>query len=240
MQGNDIYNGKDPRDIPNYSYPEAARLSGVPTATLRSWVIGRRYPRRGGSAQFKPLIELPDKNIPALSYTNIIEAHVLSVIRNYHHLELKKVRAAIDFMKRSLEVTHPLTYKGFKTDGIDLFIDHLGEVILNASQGGQVVFREIMEARLSRIDYGSDGKSVRLFPFIRNTGYQSAARQPRIISVDPRVSFGKPVIAGTGIPVANIVDRLEAGDSIADLQRDFQISHESIEEAIRYGLKAAA
>lgn len=235
MQGNDIYGGKDPRNIPNYSYPEAARLSGVPHATLRSWVRGRRYPRRDGTARFKPLIELPDKNIPALSYNNIIEAHVLSVIRHYHHLELKKVRAAIDYMKEKWKVAHPLTYRGFKTDGIDLFIERLGEII-NASRGGQVVFRETIEARLSRIEYGTDGQSIKLFPFVRNT---DSREQPRFISVDPRVSFGKPVVAGTGIPVANIVDRLEAGDSIADLERDFQIDSASIEEAIRYVLKAA-
>lgn len=235
MRDTDIYGGEDPRDIPNYSYMEAARLSRVPNATLRSWVRGRHYPRRGGTAQFKPLIELPDKNIPALSYNNIIEAHVLSVIRHYHHLELKKVRAAIDYMKETWRVAHPLTYQGFKTDGIDLFIERLGKII-NASSGGQVVFRETIEARLSRIEYGTDGKSIKLFPFVRN---MDSLEQPRFISVDPRVSFGKPVIAGTGIPVANIVDRLEAGDSIADLERDFRIGSAPIEEAIRYVLKAA-
>jgi uncharacterized protein (DUF433 family) len=235
MRHTDIYGGKEPGDIPNYSYTESARLSGVPYATLRSWVHGRQYPRGDGTARFEPLIELPEAEVPALSYNNIIEAHVLSVIRHYHKLELKKVRAAIVYAKEKIGVERPLIYNVFKTDGVDLFVEHLGDVI-NASRGGQMAFREIIEARLSRIDYGSDGKSIRLFPFVRNT---DSADQPKSISIDPRVSFGKPVIAGTGIPVANIVDRLRAGDSITDLEKDYQIGLDRIEDAIRYELKAA-
>jgi len=236
MKTIDIYNGQDPRDIPNYTYPEASRLSGVPQATLRSWVRGRPYPRQDGTAYFKPIIELPDADIPALSYNNIIEVHVLSFIRKHHQLELRKVRSAIDFMKKKWKMTHPLTYQGFKTDGIDLFIEQLGGTI-NASRGGQMVFQEAIEARLTRIEYGDDGHSIRLFPFVRNL---DSPQQPKIISADPRVSFGKPVIAGTGIPVTNIVERLEAGDSIAELADDFQIQPAQVEEAIRYMLKKAA
>lgn len=236
MQSIDIYNGQDPRDIPNYSYPEAARLSGVPRATLRSWVRGRSYPRQDGKAYFEPIIELPNDKISALSYNNIIEAHVLSVIRRHHGLELKKVRAAIDYMKKHWNMAHPLTHRGFKTDGVDLFIEKLGDII-NASRGGQMVFREAIQARLTRIEYGDDERSIRLFPFVRSS---DSMQQPKIISVDPRVAFGKPVIAGTGIPASNIVERMKAGDSITNLAADFQIQPAQVEEAIRFMLKEAA
>lgn len=235
MQENDIYGGKDPRDIPNYSYVDAARLSGVPCATLRSWVRGRQYPRGGGMARFIPLIDIPDKNISALSYNNIVEAHVLSVMRRYHGLEMKRVRAAIEYMKTQWDMPHPLTYKGFQTDGIDIFIDRLGKVI-NASRGGQIVFKEAIADRLSRIEYGEDGKSIRLFPFVRKN---PSAEQPRSISIDPRIAFGKPVIAGTAIGVATIMDRWNAGDSLVELAHDYKVDLENIEEAIRFMQKAA-
>ena len=49
----------------------------------------------------------------------------------------------------------------------------------------------------------------------------------------PLVSFGRPVIAGTGIPVSAVYERYKAGDSVADLVRDFQLETGAVEEAIR-------
>jgi len=239
MSAKDLYNGNDPRDIPNYTYQEAAGLSGVFYNTLRSWVKGRHYPRRDGTGFFAPLINLPDPNVPLLSYTNVIEAHVLWVIRNLHGLELKKVRNAIEFMKEQFGREHPLADQQFKTDGIDIFIDHLSDKVLNASRGGQLAFREIIEERLTRVEYNNAGKPLKLFPLIRNPNVIPISRQPRCISVNPEVAFGKPVIAGTAVPIANIADRYQAGDSIATLAADFQLKENSIEEAIRYMLKAA-
>jgi uncharacterized protein (DUF433 family) len=49
----------------------------------------------------------------------------------------------------------------------------------------------------------------------------------------PTVSFGRPVIAGTGIPVSAIYERYRAGDSVVELARDFRLEASAIEEAIR-------
>jgi uncharacterized protein (DUF433 family) len=51
--------------------------------------------------------------------------------------------------------------------------------------------------------------------------------------MSPTVSFGRPVVAGTGIPVAALYERYKAGDSVADLARDFRLETGAVEEAIR-------
>ena len=51
--------------------------------------------------------------------------------------------------------------------------------------------------------------------------------------MSPTVSFGRPVITGTGIPVSSIYERYRAGDSVADLAQDFNLEISEIEEAIR-------
>jgi uncharacterized protein (DUF433 family) len=51
--------------------------------------------------------------------------------------------------------------------------------------------------------------------------------------MNPTVSFGRPVITGTGIPVSSIYERYKAGDSVADLAQDFRLEIRAIEEAIR-------
>jgi len=51
--------------------------------------------------------------------------------------------------------------------------------------------------------------------------------------IDPRVAFGRPVIAGSGIPTAEVAERFNAGESINDLARDYERAPADIEEAIR-------
>ena len=51
--------------------------------------------------------------------------------------------------------------------------------------------------------------------------------------MNPAVSFGRPVITGTGIPVSSIYERYKAGDSVAELAQDFRLDTSAIEEAIR-------
>lgn len=54
--------------------------------------------------------------------------------------------------------------------------------------------------------------------------------------IDPFLSFGKPVLAGTGIPTGIIFHRFDVGESIAELADDYALSPEQLEEAIRYEL----
>lgn len=69
-------------------------------------------------------------------------------------------------------------------------------------------------------------------------------RQPleiaRRIVVDPNVRFGQPVIKGTRVPVAVLLDELAAGtatDSIAD---EYAVTQEDIRAAIRFAAQLVA
>jgi len=42
-----------------------------------------------------------------------------------------------------------------------------------------------------------------------------------VVHVDPEILGGAPVFAGTRVPVRNLIDCLEAGDSIEDFLRSF-------------------
>jgi uncharacterized protein (DUF433 family) len=92
----------------------------------------------------------------------------------------------------------------------------------------------IVAEHLRRIERDEHGVPLKLFPF--TTTKLDDPRRPVVI--DPRISFGQPCLAGTGIPVVNIVERWEAGDDIASLAQDYGRKAREVEEAIRY-LKAA-
>lgn len=62
---------------------------------------------------------------------------------------------------------------------------------------------------------------------------------PRI-TVDPRVRFGKPVIKGTRVPVAVILDELAAGTTMEDIIREYGVTLEDIRAVLRYAAEIIA
>ena len=233
-----IYGGRDPRDVPAYTINTAAHLLSISAPTLRQWVVGRpsRSQQNPPPSAVPPIIERPE-NSGALSFTNLIEAHVLTAIRRRHRISLARVRRAVSYLRELYPHSrHPLAEQEFQTDGVDLFIEHLDEVV-NVSRGGQLALRALIEAHLQRIERDESGMPVRLFPFVRAASDAQALReQPRVVVIDPRLSFGKPVLEGTNIPTGVIASRFKAGDSIQDLADDFALQPQQIDEAIRYTL----
>ena len=227
----------DIRAMPCYSFPEAAHYLRIPVPTLRSWVRGRKYPTSEGDQFFQPVIELPDDSQNLLSFINLVEIHVLDAIRRDHRISLHKVRIAIDFIKEELTSDHPLAYHKLETDGLDLFVEEYGQLI-NVSQAGQLVLRKLLQAHLQRIDRDSAGYALRLYPFTRKR--LQLIEEPKAIVIDPRISFGRPVLAGTGIPTAIIAERYKAGEAIGALADDYGRPTLEIEEAIRCELYTRA
>ena len=217
----DFYQGRDPRDIGAYSVAEAAQYVRMPTATLRTWVGARALIVRPRGSQ-------------ELSFTNLIEAHVLSALRSKHRIAMPRVRTAVAYVEKVLGVSHPLAHHEFATDGLDLFIEQLGDLI-NASRHGQVAIREAFERRLARIERDTHGLAMRFFPLTR-----PSEDGPRIIVVDPRISFGRPIIADKGVPTSAIADRYDAGESVDDLMVDYGCERVEVEEAIRCEHRKAA
>lgn len=227
------YEAADPRVVPAYSIGEAAHYLRMPEETLRSWVSGRLYPVAGKPKRSRPLINVDDPSKRYLSFLNLVEAHVLAAIRRRHGVKLPKVRTALDYVKRQFHIERPLIDETFQTDGLDLFLERYGDLI-NASREGQRVMKEVISAYLKRIERDTKGFPVKLFPFTRDTEAGAApSSDPRVVVMNPAVSFGRPVIAGTGIPVSSIYERYRAGDSVADLAQDFSLDTSEIEEAIR-------
>lgn len=245
----DIYGGRDPRDIPTYSIFEASHYLIIPAGTLRSWLLGRHYRIRNIEKFSKPLIELPESEVKLLSFNNLVEAHVLRVIRLEHHITLPRVRKALDYLEQEVGVPHPLVRAEFQTDGVDLFLDTVFQkdeselnlnsdrMLINASKSGQLAIRQTLKNYLKRIERDETGLAARLFPFTRLEEKEDA---PKIVVIDPRISFGRPVLVGTGIPTVILAERYKAGDSIEELAHDYNCDRLLIEEAIRCELKLAA
>lgn len=228
----DIYGGLRPEDVPAYSLGEAARLVGLPPSTLRSWIHGRTFPTRSGTSRSRAIIQIPKGPGGFLTFTNVVEAHVLAAMRRKYSLKLVVVRDAVRYLSDELDVPHPLAGVSFKTDGVNLFVERVGHLI-NVSREGQLGMRAVLGASLERVEYDRAGRAVRLFPLFKRSD------APKHVVLDPRRAFGRPILSGTSVPVVDIHTRFEAGESVEDLAADYDVSGEMIEEALRAAPQAA-
>ena len=96
-----------------------------------------------------------------MSFTNLVEAHVLDAIRREHRVRLKEVREAIRCMPSRMQVEHPLAFRGMATDGHNLFVRHYAQLV-NVSREGQLAMAEILDAYLRRVDWDEAGFAARL------------------------------------------------------------------------------
>ncbi len=214
--------------MPSYGIREAAHYLRIPEATLRCWALGRSYKTSTGSQFSDAVLTLPDPTRPVLSFINLVEAHVLAAIRRRYRIPFSKVRGAVGFLQRKLRTKYPLAAFAFTTDGINLFIEHLGGLI-NVTQEGQLAMRQLLQAYLRRIERDPDGIPVKLFPFTR----EPEADEPKAVVIDPYLAFGRPVLAGTGVATVIVAERYKAGESMEALAADYGRAQSEIEEAIR-------
>jgi uncharacterized protein (DUF433 family) len=68
---------------------------------------------------------------------------------------------------------------------------------------------------------------------------QSIEIAPRII-VDSGVRFGQPVIKGTRVPVAVVLDEMAAGTSPEDIVGEYGITGEDVRAVLRYAAEVIA
>ena len=163
-----------------------------------------------------------------LSFTNLIEAHVLRSLRSEHGVPLVAVRQALAYAERELKIDQLLLREELRTEGGEIFLDRYGELV-NLSASGQLAMRKAFEAHLKRVEWGKLRFPVRLYPFLVS---ESADAKP--IVIDPQISFGRPVVSKAFVSTRSIVDRIDAGEKVEDVARDYELTIEAIEEAVVY------
>jgi hypothetical protein len=142
----DIFGGRDPRDLPRYLVSDAARILDVPRATVHAWVVGRSLP---GRADLVPIIQPAAPK--SLSFTNLIEVHVLRAMRKEHKVSMANVRDALATLQDQLPGPHPLATRAFLTDGNDLFVEELGRLV-QLSNSEQLGLHQQLKLHLKRIE----------------------------------------------------------------------------------------
>jgi hypothetical protein len=137
----------DLRDQAAYGSAEAARYLRLPAATLRTWLVGRDYPKGDAQATFHPLIKPANAQPLQLSFYNLIEAHVLRALRTEHGVALAELRKAIAYAEKRLRLHRLLLSQELRTHAGQVFLDRYVELI-NLSASGQLAMRKMFESHL--------------------------------------------------------------------------------------------
>jgi uncharacterized protein (DUF433 family) len=246
----DLYQGRDPRELPLYGARDAAACLNIPEKTILNWLAGHD--------SFRPVLTVdPDQR--QLSFYNLCEAFILNELRRRSRYSLQSLR----ILDSELRAEYPQFKYPLADLDVNVLVDRVedsnevlspsGKVYMKrqkgrprpelytrtattplmsiSDRGRRLVLVDVISTFLQRVDKTPIEGIVRLYPFITKDHHPEA---PKSIVLDARVAFGKPVIAGTGIPTAAVYQLFNAGDNIQDIADEYERHTSEIEAAIRY------
>ncbi|MCM6774949.1 DUF433 domain-containing protein [Nocardia sp. CDC159] len=197
----------------------------IPHRTVTSWL--------SDSAPGGPLVHrVPAERRGAANVTFIalVEAYVLRALRTELRFSKRRIREAVEAVRRELDTPYALASQRIATDGIDIFVHYSDDEFARVGDH-QMPVREFIADYLRFIDWGGTDHATRLR--LR----QFADDTPVII--DPRFNWGSPVVERTKTPVKAVVDLFTAGEPIDVVAEEYGLREEEVEAICRAELLRA-
>ncbi|TDC23782.1 DUF433 domain-containing protein [Kribbella albertanoniae] len=213
----------DPRfDRPLYTRAEVALHLGLPATTLGDWLrSGALAAGSGGRGE------------PTITFAGLVETHMLRQLRRTG-LSLQAIGEAAVALRSRAGRQYPLAWAGLAHDGRDLLIEiaaegrEAGWERIRDSQGG---LPGVLRRGSAAIGWSDDGYAATL----RLVIYHDID-----VIVDPSQSRGQPVIAGSGIRVEDVLDRIRTGASYREIASKFDLEDFEVEALVRPHIRPPA
>ncbi len=193
---------------PLYPYAEAARYINVLPGTLRYWF---QTIKQGNAPQF-------------LSFANLIEAYVIKALGEQHHVKPKAIATAIYNAEKHLHIKWLLLRQDLLTTGGDIFLKYYDQLV-NLSQSNQLGIKTVLKHYLKRVEWENNFPSI-LYPYLLD--------EDKYIMINPRIRFGRPIIKSKGVETAVIYQRINAGESVKFVAKDYGITIEEVNIAVAF------
>jgi uncharacterized protein (DUF433 family) len=212
-----------------YSAPEASSLTGVPSASIRRWLGGYKYrqgdKQRASAPVWQGDIPRLDTHL-VLSFLDMMEVRFIQSFRQ-HHVSWAAIREAAERACEMFGDHHPFTRGRFRTDGNRIFhqIQQQGDVRLFDINRRSWVFNDIVEPSLYRGVELADDQVARWYPMHPN----------RHVVVDPRIAFGRPILAEEGVPTDIIAAAVAAnGSDVSHVAKWYGVKPQSVRAAVAF------
>ena len=184
-------------ETPRYSTTEAGRIVGLSPGRVRRWLQGYRFPLDDKIVEKGPVVTRRSDS----KYASFLDLMDLLFVKKFidEGFSLQKIRASLS-EARSIVGGHHFAQRSFMSDGRNIYLrvkQRDSTNLLQLFSGGQWVIKEFIIRLAKQIDFDqTTGFAERWYP---------AGREGRVV-LDPRFSFGAPVVVGKGIRTSNVYD----------------------------------
>lgn len=213
-----------------YSIPEAARLTKVSNPRIYRWIRGYNYNYNSEKVKSDP-VKIHDYNVLdnkySISFADLIEIRFIDSFKSYG-VSWKAIRIAYLHAREILKKNHPFATKTFYTDGRTIFADiqekiqdeHFIDLVTK-----QFELKKVFSSYLLKgIEYSTTDDVIRWWPKGKQAG----------IAIDPKRSFGKPIIFKYGIPTSVLYNSFKNEDSIETVAKCFAVDSNSVSNAVSF------
>jgi len=210
-----------------YSISKAALLLDLPETRLRGWVCGQ------SGAKGRPLIrsELPRVGGRiALSFVNLIEAKFIATFAS-KGVSVLSMRYMAEEAERFLSHPHPFATDWiFRTDGKKIFVEaaeRANDQCVYDLRGHNYAIHGVLAREFKEdVQFSSNG--------LAGSWYPRKSIAPKVL-VSPKVSFGSPVLASSGVPTEALLNAyLAEGKDKEAVARWFDVPAREVMQAVRF------
>jgi uncharacterized protein (DUF433 family) len=210
-----------------YGFSEAARLTGLPSARLRSWFFSQ--------SDFRKPVLTPDyqpvQGSYAISFLDLIDARVASALKETG-LSTQKVRRIYGELQEMLSERHPFAREELLHDGANVWVKVSGKLgeerfieILKRQHGIPIVVKSFLKT----LSY--DGRTSRAFEWNVGKG----------VAVNPDFCFGKPATIKSRRPTRILADAYAAnGEDESVVAAWYGVDEQEVRDAVRFEGRQAA
>lgn len=200
---------------PLFTQGEAANLLSTPQSTFNRWVRGYT-PASGNRQEAFVTTTAPGRGV-TVPFVGVAEAWVVRAFRTAG-VSLPRIRDAVERLRAEIGIEHALASERLKSDGADILwdlqsSDSSRDNRLVVVRNGNAVFGEVVREHLTRVSY--------------RDGFAGSLRLKRAdgidVLVDPHVAYGQPVLESYGVRIADVLARIESGEEIDQIAKDWGI-----------------
>lgn len=205
-----------------YSVPEAARLIGMPSQTLRRWVSGSDHLEDKQNPLWSAQYAKSDDD-QYLGFRDLVEARIVKALR-LSGIPLQTVRRCLERARMIIGDEHPFSTRNFKSDGKTLFLEILqgGEdPILVDLRQGQQAFKTILAQSLNGLEFGDE---------VAERWWLLSGK--KTIVADPKRSFGLPIIASNGVSTACVAEAVLAEGTVERVAQLYEMRVSEVNDAV--------
>jgi len=213
-----------------YTLQDAALYARVSSRLLSRWFIGTNR----WSSALDPSFDPEDRQV---SFLDFIQALAVRQVRIKHKIPLAKIREGVERAKREYDLPYPLARRRtIYVFGKELYIFQREDEFtkITGIDRNQKMLTKVVELYMKDIGFDEVTGLAESYITDRYVADVAGVSEQRIIKMDPRFSFGEPIVTHCHYSARGLWEACEAEGGFDEAARVYGIDQIDVEAAYRY------